>query len=240
MEQEIYKKMHQLEHHHWWFVARRKIIKKVLNHFLAKKKPLKILEIGCCTGGNLAMLTEFGNVSATELDQAAREYANKKNICDVKEGKLPDNIPFTEKFDLICLFDVLEHIEDDSAAIEKLKELLTANGKLLITVPAYQFLWSHHDEEHHHKRRYTLNKLNNVLKQNELEIKYTSYFNSLLFPAIVLARKILSPWSTNKKPTTSQPNQLINTILETTFSLESRMIPTISIPFGVSLLVLTE
>nr|HIL75656.1 class I SAM-dependent methyltransferase [Rhodospirillales bacterium] len=240
MEQEIYKKMHQLEQHHWWFVARRKIIKKVLNQFLAKKTSLKILEIGCCTGGNLNMLSKFGNVYATEIDPAAREYANKKNICEVKTGKLPDKLPFTEQFDLICLFDVLEHIEDDVAAIARLKSLLNPHGNLIITVPAYQFLWSQHDDEHHHKRRYTFNKLNKVLKKNGMKIKYFSYFNSLLFPAILVARKMFFPWLTTNKANVGIPNQLINKVLETTFALESKIIPTISFPFGVSLLVLTE
>ena len=102
MEVEIYTQMNQVEQHHWWFVARRKIIRKVLESFLPESNNLKILEIGCGTGGNLALLSEFGEVSAMELDQTARNIANKKNICEIKKGELPNNIPFTEKFDLIC------------------------------------------------------------------------------------------------------------------------------------------
>lgn len=240
MEQETYTKMHQIEQQHWWFVARRKIIRKILHHFLPKDKPLNILEIGCGTGGNLSMLSEFGLISAMELNQEAREHANKKGVCQVKEGKLPDNIPFLEKFDLICLFDVLEHIEDDCIAVSKLKTLLHENGKIIFTVPAYQFLWSSHDEDHHHKRRYTLKKLNKIFHQNGLKINYSTYFNTLLFPAILIARKIYFPFLNKRKQNTDLPNITINKILDTIFSLELKLIPVISLPFGVSILTIVN
>jgi len=239
MEVEIYTQMNQVEQHHWWFVARRKIIRKVLESFLPESNNLKILEIGCGTGGNLALLSEFGEVSAMELDNTARKLANKKKTCEVKKGALPNNIPFTEKFDLICLFDVLEHIEDDHAAIASIKERLNEKGEIFITVPAYQFLWSFHDVEHPHKRRYTLKNLKKHLLELDFNAYFSSYFNCILFPIIATVRKLL-PWKSNNNSSVNIPPKYINIALKKAFSLESEIIPKYTFPFGVSIIILAK
>src|SRR4029077_81559 len=122
----------------------------------------RILEIGSGTGGNLVMLSSFGQVSAVEMDASARSIALQKTDgrFDIRAGFCPGGIPFAnEKFDLICLFDVLEHIEEDIATLVAVKGLLASGGRVLMTVPAQQWLWSAHDEFLHHKRRYAAREL---------------------------------------------------------------------------------
>lgn len=236
MEQQLFTQMHELETKHWWFLARRKVIKKVLNTFMPTDKNRQVLEIGCGTGGNLDLLSHFGIVSATELDDQARQLAVAKSIATVKSGSLPNDIPYQQHFNLICLLDVLEHIEDDGAAIAKLATLLAAEGKLLITVPAYQWLWSSHDTLHHHKRRYTKKQLTQLLETHGFQILYSSYFNSLLFPLIFMVRKLAAWLKKNNDSDATMPSIAINTLLGFIFGCERYLIPTLSLPFGVSII----
>ncbi len=186
MESFVYQDIINHEKKHWWFKARREILEQVLKELPLSNNP-KILEIGCGTGGNLSMLNNHGSIAAVEMDEFAVDYAKNK-FSNVKRGSLPNNIPFKEKFDLICMFDVLEHIEEDKLSIQTLKKFLKPDGILLITVPAYQWLYGTHDKLLHHKRRYTLNQLESIL--SEYTTLKKSYFNTFLFPLVILSRII--------------------------------------------------
>jgi SAM-dependent methyltransferase len=100
------------------------IIKKILSSFFPVKQERRILEIGCGTGGNLGLLSTYGNVHAMELDDEAIAMADKRSVCRVLKGSLPDDIPFEGGFDLICMLDVLEHIDDDIEALESARKRL--------------------------------------------------------------------------------------------------------------------
>ena len=155
MEKEAYKIMDDREEIHWWYLGRREILRKVIKKYL--KNNMNILDIGCGTGRNLALLQSFGKVKGIEYDESSVIKAQKKfpNI-EIKKGELPNklNLNKDEIFDLITLFDVLEHIEDDRKSLEILYEYLSENGKLILTVPAFDFLWTKSDEVQFHKRRY--------------------------------------------------------------------------------------
>ncbi|MCH9013739.1 MAG: class I SAM-dependent methyltransferase, partial [Proteobacteria bacterium] len=156
MDRQVYARMAELEDRHWWFAARRRILTEVLARLVALPAAPRLLEAGCGTGGNLAMLSRFGEVAAFEPDAEARRKAQEKSGFDVRDGRLPGDIPFEPgRFDLVAAFDVLEHVEDDLASLRALHAQLRPGGSALITVPAFEFLWSRHDERHHHWRRYT-------------------------------------------------------------------------------------
>jgi SAM-dependent methyltransferase len=150
---EAFREMYHNEDHHWWFVSRRKIVQK-FRGYVSDKDSRSILEVGCGSGGNLDLLSKYGDLRAVELDDYARDLANKRGICPIEKGFVPDGIPFTETFDLICMLDVLEHIDDDLRTLQEISKRLSPRGKLLITVPAYGFLWSAHDIDLAHKGRY--------------------------------------------------------------------------------------
>lgn len=243
MERESYNKMHLNEEAHWWFIARRLILKKILDRYYRNKKPKKVLEVGCGSGGNLTMLKEYGEIFAMELDDDARNIANNRNICNVKKGRLPEDIPFNDGFDLICMLDVLEHIDDDLAALSSVKEKLNQQGKLLITVPAYKFLWSAHDVACHHKRRYTRKQLINLVLKSGLKVQYTSYFNTILFPVIAAVRilnNIFGGSGSSAKNDVNLPPTFVNKFLRIIFSAERLILPAMFFPFGVSVLIIAE
>ena len=242
MEKDFYLQYASVEDKHWWFVARRRILQQVIRK-LNLPTNAQILEAGCGTGGNLKMLSRYGQVSAMELDEIACQLANQRQVTQVKRGSLPLNIPFnSEDYDLIVILDVIEHLDDDLSALEALYYKLKPGGYLLVTVPAYMFLWSEHDEINHHKRRYRLKELKQVVRKAGYQVNYGSYFNTILFPLIAIARGLskLLPKQNQNSNDLKLPSKLVNKILQRIFASERYLINRFILPFGVSVLLLAR
>lgn len=238
MNPAAYLEMAETESRHWWFSGRRAILSKMIEN-LDLQQNSKILEVGCGTGGNLQMLAKFGKVSALEMDANARAIASTKtnNLHDIKAGYCPSEIPFhDQRFDLICMFDVLEHIDQDTETLIAIKQLLAKNGRILITVPAYQWLWGAHDEFLHHKRRYSASELHQKIIAAGLQSLKISYFNTILFPLAAIVRikdKLLGNCAASG---TAVPPVLINALFGALFGAERFLLERCNLPFGVSLL----
>ncbi|WP_171181798.1 bifunctional 2-polyprenyl-6-hydroxyphenol methylase/3-demethylubiquinol 3-O-methyltransferase UbiG [Ruegeria sp. HKCCD8929] len=240
MERSVYDRMVELETRHWWFVARRKIIASLIEPMLEKSSNPTILEAGCGSGGNLSMLRRFGKLDAFEFDDAAREAARQKSGLDIRFGALPEQLPFTEQqYDLIGLFDVLEHIEADDASLRALAERLDTGGRMIVTVPAFSFLWSKHDERHHHFRRYTRKSLAAAADKAGLQVSYSCYFNTFLFPVAVISRA-LKMFTGRDTPDDALPPVWLNAVLTRVFGFERHLVRRVNIPFGLSLAAILE
>jgi SAM-dependent methyltransferase len=244
MEKDYYYQYAAVEDKHWWFIGRRRILDKVIRQ-LNLPDNAKILEAGCGTGGNLQMLARHGQVEAMELEETARIFANQRQVTTVLAGSLPDKIPFeTEKYDLIVAFDVIEHIDDDIAALEGLRNHLKPGGLLVLTVPAFQFLWSHHDDINHHKRRYRLKSLKQVVRRASFTVRYSSYFNTVLFPAVAAVRTLQKLLRIENKSQISSdltlPSASVNKFLTFLFAQERHFLDKFSLPFGVSALIVGQ
>ena len=155
MERKIYEQMAQLDSRHWWFTARRRILDGVIERIVRPPDNARILELGAGTGHNLAMLSRFGEVEASELDPVARDIASDRLGRPVVEAALPDLGMFpSEAYDMVALLDVLEHVPDDKGSLKAIYGLLKPGAALLLTVPINPWMWSAHDVAHHHHRRY--------------------------------------------------------------------------------------
>ena len=240
MDPAIYQRMASVEDKHWWFAARRSIVNATLSR-LPLPDHADILEVGCGSGGNLAMLANFGNVYAVEPEPEALAMAEKKKIAPVMPGTLPHNIPYDEKqFDLIVLLDVLEHVRDDRQALAALFERLKPGGWLLLTVPAFDWMWSQHDETHHHHSRYAKQQLRKLVNNTGLRIHKASYFNFWLFPLIAMVRL----WQRNRHQDgndgLTMPAPWLNRLLFSIFANERRLLRFATLPFGVSLILCAQ
>ena len=240
MNRELYRQFFIAEDRHWWFAARRQIIGKVLDSYFTPPVNSRVLEVGCGTGGNLAMLSRYGDIYAMEMDAEARDLAGSRDIGDIRAGHLPDRVPFDGGFDLVCALDVIEHIDDDLAALQALYAQLRPGGALLVTVPAYRFLWSAHDDANQHKRRYTRPQLLQQVRAAGFAPVYASYFNTFMFPLILAVRVLHNLLHRPPGSDIEMPSTGVNRLLQTIFGFERCLMPGLSLPFGVSVLVIAR
>jgi SAM-dependent methyltransferase len=235
MERIVYDRMAELDRRHWWYRARRDVLSRLIARNIALPAEARILEIGCGTGHNLHMLQRFGQVDATEIDGFARVIASKRLGHAVCDAALPElkGVP-DRAYDLVAILDVLEHVEEDQAALANMARKLRPGGRILITVPAHPWMWSAHDEVNHHKRRYTKRTLRAVVAAAGLKVDLLTYFNSLLFPVAAAAR-LAGRAAGNKDSDDSLPPAPLNRLLEAVFRLESYAVGRLPFPPGVSL-----
>jgi SAM-dependent methyltransferase len=240
MEQSAFAEMARTDEVHWWFKARRKIIASVITRELHLKADADIVEVGCGTGSNLSFLSAFGHLIGIEPDAGARAFCKGRSSVPVIEGYLPNGLPIdNQSADMIVMLDVLEHIDDDLAALLAIKQKLKPGARLLVTVPALPLLWSAHDQEHHHKRRYTARTLRAVVSESGLELEKLCYFNTLLLPMIAAVRG-LKALTGNKNVDTGVPSRWLNTTLEAIFGLERYLVGRVPMPIGVSLMMIAR
>mgnify|MGYP001560427857 CR=1 FL=1 len=246
MDAKFYKEYYTLERNHWWFTARLSILETALVIIVnkGKSRKLKILNVGVATGATTEMLSKYGEVTSLEYDKACCDFLKEKTGIEAIHGSLTE-LPFeSNSYDLVCAFDVIEHIEEDSLAVEEIHRVLAPAGQYFITVPAFQFLWSNHDVVNHHFRRYTKTGINSLFEKLEFDTTYSSYFNFWLFFPIAAVRFILNMLPKNKKDTTSGSDNevlsssgFVNSILYHIFKSEKGFVKSkVRLPLGVSIM----
>lgn len=238
MEKSAYKEMAEVENSHWWFLARRDIISRSLRSYFPAGGA-EVLDAGCGTGGNLRLLSGFGRVRGLEMSPEAAEYS--RGVLpgtEISTGALPENAREMagHSFDLVVMLDVLEHINDDQAALLAVKDLLKPGGVLLVTVPAFQWLYGPHDEELHHHRRYSKATLKALASATGLKVERLTFFNFFLFPWVVLSRLGDLFMGRKKAYGMKIPFLFFNRVLYRIFSSESKLLGHMDLPFGSSLL----
>lgn len=238
MDRDYELQTHQAEDRHWWYRGRRKVLERVIDDLRLPARA-RILDAGCGSGRNMVELARHGTVTGIELSETSVALARERAMGEVVAGSVLE-MPFdADSFDLAASLDVIEHLEDDLAALRELRRVVTPGGSLLVTVPAYQWLWSGHDEINHHFRRYTRRALQRAGEEAGWQQVRTTYFNSLLLPAAIMLR-VLDRFS--RKTTESSldlwvPPEPLNWLLERPLQLEAALIGRGGrIPAGLSLL----
>ena len=244
MEKDIYIQIHSIEAYHWWYTGRRKIVFEWLLQVLANYSNPVVLDLGCGTGHNLQNIQErgFRNSFGLDITFDALSFCRQRKleglICG--DGAL---LPFTnQSFDVVIALDMLEHIKDDTLALEGLHRVLRADGRLVLFVPAFQFLWGLQDEVGHHFRRYTAAEIKEKMNKAGFVIEKLSYANLFLFPMIFAGRILFKFWK-NRINVVSE-NDLSptwsNKILGGIFGFEHLLLQKINFPIGVSLLCIAK
>ncbi|MBN9414744.1 hypothetical protein ABS71_07600 [bacterium SCN 62-11] len=231
------------EEKHWWFRVREQIIVRSLRSRLGRTEGLRILDVGSGGGGTSKALAALGEVTCVEPSPELYEALRQTSAFPVVHGSILD-LPFgDDEFDLVCAFDVVEHVDQHEQAAAELARVCKPGGMVAITVPAFQSLWSHHDEINHHFRRYRSRQLTRLFCP-PLQLRYSTYFNTLLFAPIWLFRRLSGffPKRSGQESSGSDfsvlPHPLVSAFFYQLFALELFWLPRHSFAFGVSLLQL--
>jgi SAM-dependent methyltransferase len=238
MDRDYELQTHRAEDGHWWYRGRRIVLSRAIAQ-LELPRPARILDAGCGSGRNMVELASLGTVTGVELSHTSASLARARGVGEVVEGSVLA-MPFeADSFELAVSLDVIEHLQEDLDALRELRRVVAPGGALLVTVPAYQWLWSGHDEINHHHRRYTRRSLQRVAEQAGWRQTRTTYFNSLLLPVAILLRALdrLSTKTTESSLDLWVPPGPLNWLLERPLALEAAMIGRGGrIPAGLSLL----
>jgi SAM-dependent methyltransferase len=250
MDRVQYQNFAKIDQAHWWFGARRQIAAALLSR-MSLKSNLSILDFGTGTGGMLPVLAKFGTVTAFEpdidtLDFTRQTYQPRFPAMRFISGDPKEIIAGAGLFDLITAFDVLEHCENDVETLLQWKSMLNKDGRILLTVPAFQCLWGRNDVLSHHFRRYRVSSLVASLKCAGLEARKSSYMNSINFLPVWLSRNIKERIEARMFPTKERPWDFslppapLNYLLEASFAWEKHLLPIADLPIGTSLIAIVE
>ena len=239
MDKVLYRRFYEIEDRHWWFVARKANVLGLLNGHLPEGSQRVVLDVGCGTGGLLKDLQRYGKVVAADFSEEAVKFCNLRGYEIIQCSVL--KAPFqADSFDFIVGLDLLEHLDEDLAALQELYRICKSGGFLCVTVPAFQFLWSYHDELNHHKRRYTKPQLEAQLQSARFRVLRCSYFNTFLFPFILLGRIFGRGMGEEPGPEWNIPSRAINAGLSRAFSAELPLLRWLALPFGASILAIAK
>ncbi len=239
MKSEELARLSHFERFYWWHVGRKSIVRTLLKKYLPHDVSSRIVNIGCGTGGTEDVLTPFGKVIHADVSRTALEFAREhvsSPLVQIGDGGLP---VAPDSVDVIVALDVLEHIRDDYAALREWRSALKPNGILFLTVPAYQWLWSSHDESLGHYRRYGAAGLHALLNRAQFRVLRRTYIITFPFPIIVLFRLITSllPSSSRKSSYVILPAP-VNSFFIWLLRLEAFLVKYLSFPFGTSVAII--
>jgi SAM-dependent methyltransferase len=248
MQQHTYSIMYEVEGKHWWFVGRRRIIESFLENVSRELTAdrsqeagsLNILDIGCGTGANLQMLSRFGVAEGVDVSVAALDFCRARGLAKVKQGAA-ESLPYGDaSFDLVTGLDVVEHLDDDIAGLREMRRVLRPDGRAVLFVPAFMFLWGVQDDISHHRRRYTLPELKRKLRETGLSVERATYANLTFFAPILIGRVLMR--LTGWRPASENNITIgaLNGVLGRIFSAESWWLRRMNFPFGVSIVCVAK
>ncbi len=243
MQQHTYAIMDRVEDSHWWFVGRRAILESFLKSIVAKFRiphsELRILDVGCGTGANLEMLSQFGSAEGVDVSDDALEFCRKKGLT-VQKG-LAEMLPYEdETFDITTALDVIEHLDDDIAGLRELFRVTKTGGYSLIFVPAFMWLWGVQDDISNHRIRYTKKQIVERLERAGYTVERATYANFTFFAPILGGRTIMK--LTGIKPESENNITIsgLNGVFGKLFSAERFILNKMNFPFGVSIVIVAK
>jgi SAM-dependent methyltransferase len=241
MEQHTYGIMNNVEDSHWWFVGRRAILESFLESIKSQieNQKSKILDVGCGTGANLEMLKQFGEAEGVDVSDDALEFCRLKGL-KVHKG-LAESLPFAdESFDLVTALDVVEHLDDDIAGLKEMNRVLKSDGKTLIFVPAFMWLWGVQDDISNHRIRYTREQIVERLNAAGFVIERATYANITFFLPILFGRFLMKVTGIKPESENNVNISALNGIFGKIFSAEKYWLNKANFPFGVSIVIIAK
>ncbi len=223
---------------HWWWRSREEHLVDLMRTMYPGRDDLAIMDVGCGDGLFFDALLEFGTPEG--IEPTAAMLSDRPKPGTIYEVPLDEDFQPDKQYDLVLMLDVVEHIDDDLGFLRNAKRLLKPNGKMVITVPAFNLIWTAHDDLNHHKRRYTKSMMLSVANEAGLRVRSMKYFDQWTFPAkmaIRLKERLLP--NPNPRPP-EVPQEWLNTLLTRICRFEHKTVGRLPLGFGSSLLVIAE
>ena len=234
MQSHHYPILYQVEDTHWWYVGRRRIIQSLVEKISTKLKTERILDVGCGTGANLKMLAAYGKAEGVDISPQAVDFCHERGLDSVKLGAI-EQLPYeNDSFELVTALDVIEHLDDDIAGLREMRRVLRRDGRILVFVPAFMFLWGVQDDVSNHRRRYTLPSLLKAVEEAGFRVEWSSYANISFFLPVLVVRSVMR-WLGLRADTEYGINiSPMNGPFSRLFAAERFILERGKIPFGVS------
>jgi len=234
MQSHHYPILYQVEETHWWYVGRRRIIQWLVERICSTLSDPRILDVGCGTGANLKMLATYGRAEGVDISPQAVDFCHERGLDSVKLGAI-EHLPYHDgSFELVTALDVIEHLDDDVAGLQEMRRVLRDDGRLLVFVPAFMFLWGVQDDVSNHRRRYTLPGLLRAVEAAGFSVEWSSYANISFFLPVLVVRSVMR-WLGLRAATEYGINiSLMNGPFSQLFAAERFILKRGRLPFGVS------
>jgi len=241
VRRDVYELLHKAHERHWWFAARRAILGALLEDAVRDGVPAGVLyDLGCGVGANLPLLQRFGEAVGVDDSPDAVAFCRSRGVGQVRLADLNQLRGLPDGSGSVALLaDVIEHLDDEEPCLRAAHRLLAPGGLLVVTVPAYQFLWGPSDLAAHHRRRYTEAHLRRVIGRH-FRIEKTTYFNTFLFGVVVVGRLLERLLDRSGEEAANVPAGPVNVCLRVVFQAERSVVRRWRFPFGVSILCLAR
>lgn len=243
MQQHTYAIMDEVEGSHWWFVGRRSILDSFLQGIVSKltrsNSELRILDVGCGTGANIEMLSQYGDAEGVDVSSDALEFCRRKGLT-VQKG-LAETLPYEDQaFDLTTALDVVEHLDDDVAGLKEMFRVTRRGGYSLIFVPAFMWLWGVQDDISNHRIRYNKSQIVERLRSAGYEIERATYANWTFFAPILAGRTLMKLTGIKPESENNVNVSALNGVFGKLFGAERFWLRKFNFPFGVSIVVVAR
>lgn len=244
MDPREYELMYRVEDRHWWYRGMASITKAVIDRWVKPEGTIQILDAGCGTGAAMTTyLADFGEVTGVDLYPQALEFSRKRNASRLSRASVLD-LPFASaSFDLVTSFDVLYErgVSDELAALREFSRVLRSSGKVLLRLPAYDWLRGRHDIRVHTRQRYTTKLVRRLLSECGFVVEHLSYANMFLFPLAVLKRLGERFFRTAEEDSDlSMHTGLLNGVFESILASEAGLVSRMGLPYGLSVIAVAR
>ncbi len=244
MQHHTYSIMDRVEDSHWWFVGRRAILETFLQSIVGSfdqdpGSELRILDVGCGTGANLEMLSQFGSAEGVDVSDEALDFCRKKGL-SVQKG-LAESLPYPDgSFDITTALDVIEHLDDDIAGLKEMYRVTKSGGYSLFFVPAFMWLWGVQDDISNHRIRYTRRQIVERIKRASYTVERATYANFTFFAPVLGGRVIMKLTGIKPESENNINISAMNGLFGKIFSAERFWLKNRNLPFGVSIVVVAK